>query len=398
MKIGIYGGTFSPPHLGHMAAARFAIEALHLDQLLFVPASTPPHKTLPLASPAAEHRLAMVELAADNMLLPGQVSVSGIELARQGKSYTVDTLRQLREQYPEDELWLLMGTDMFLTLQNWYQPAEILRIAHVAAFARTQSDSGELLEIQAKHLRDAYGATVCTVELPHIIEVSSTAVREHLGEEAYRKYLCPAVYGYILMHGLYGTHADLKHLSDQDLRCCSYSMIRAKRVRHVQGTEQEAERLALRWGADPVKARRAGILHDCTKYLEMEEQRALCDKYGVELDELEQVAVKLLHSKTGAWIARDVFGECDDVFSAIYWHTTGKADMSLLEKILYIADYMEPNRDFPGVDRLRKLAYEDLDAAVLAGCEMSIQEMADRRLPVHRNTIAARDWLLQQKG
>lgn len=398
MKIGIYGGTFSPPHLGHTAAARFAVEALELDRLLFVPVSTPPHKALPLTSPAAEHRLAMVELAADNMLLPGRVAVSGIELERQGKSYTADTLRQLKKQYPEDELWLLMGADMFLTLQDWHQPEEILGLAHVAAFARTQSDSGELLEIQANYLRDTYGATVRTVELPQIIEVSSTAVREHLGEEEYRKYLCPAVYGYILMHRLYGTHADLRRLSDQDLRCCSYSMIRAKRVRHVQGTEQEAERLALRWGADPVKARRAGILHDCTKYLEQEEQLALCAKYGVELDELEQTAVKLLHAKTGAWIARDVFGADEEVFSAIYWHTTGKADMSLLEKILYLADYMEPNRDFPGVERLRKLAYEDLDGAVLAGCEMSIQEMADRRLPVHRNTVAAREWLLRQKG
>ena len=119
----------------------------------------------------------------------------------------------------------------------------------------------------------------------------------------------------------------------------------------------------------------------------------LCAKYGIVLDELEQQAVKLLHSKTGACVARHVYGVSDDIYEAIFWHTTGKADMTLLEKLLYIADYMEPTRDFPGVERLRALAYEDLDAAVLLGCEMSIQEMAERGLPVHPNTVKARDWL-----
>jgi len=174
-------------------------------------------------------------------------------------------------------------------------------------------------------------------------------------------------------------------------------MMRAKRITHVQGCEQEAVRLARHWGADPDKAARAAILHDCTKYLEMDEQLQLCAKYGIVLDELERRAVKLLHSKTGACVARHVFGADDEICQAIFWHTTGKAGMALLDKILYMADYMEPNRDFPGVERLRKLAYEDLDAAVIAGCETSIQEMDERGLEVHANTLAARNWLMSQR-
>ena len=104
-----------------------------------------------------------------------------------------------------------------------------------------------------------------------------------------------------------------------------------------------------------IRDSRAGILHDCTKYYELPEQLEICAKYGVELDELEQKAVKLLHSKTGACIAREVFGQPQAVYDAIFWHTTGKADMTTLEKVLYIADYMEPNRDFDGVERLRHL-------------------------------------------
>ena len=393
MKLGIYGGTFNPPHLGHLAAAQFALDALNLDRLEFVPAAAPPHKTLPEGGPSAEQRLEMVELAADGLLLPKKVSVSGMELHRPGKSYTADTLEQLQAADPEAELWLLMGTDMFLTLQNWREPEVITRLAGICTFARTQSDSGELLETQARYLQETLGARTCVLQLPHIVDVSSTQLRELLAQGKGQAYLSPAVYGYIIRQGLYGVHYDLKQLPDRELRACSYSMIRAKRIAHVQGTEEEAVRLAQRWGADEEKARRGAILHDCTKYLTMEEQLQLCRKYGIVLDDLEQQAVKLLHAKTGACVARDVYGVSDDVYEAIFWHTTGKADMTLLEKILYIADYMEPNRDFPGVERLRTLAYQDLDQAVLAGCEMSIQEMKDRGLPVHPNTVRARDWL-----
>ena len=393
MKLGIYGGTFNPPHLGHLAAAQFALDALNLDRLEFVPAAAPPHKTLPEGGPSAEQRLEMVELAADGLLQPKKVSVSGMELHRPGKSYTADTLEQLQAANPEAELWLLMGTDMFLTLQNWREPEVITRLAGICTFARTQSDSGELLETQARYLQETFGARTCVLQLPHIVDVSSTQLRELLAQGKGQEYLSPAVYGYIIRQGLYGVHYDLKRLPDRELRACSYSMIRAKRIAHVQGTEEEAVRLAQRWGADEEKARRGAILHDCTKYLTMEEQLQLCRKYGIVLDDLEQQAVKLLHAKTGACVARNVYGVSDDVYEAIFWHTTGKADMTLLEKILYIADYMEPNRDFPGVERLRTLAYQDLDQAVLAGCEMSIQEMKDRGLPVHPNTVRAREWL-----
>ena len=395
MKIGIYGGTFNPPHLGHMAAAQTAIAALNLDKLLLVPAAIPPHKALPQGTPAPEHRLAMVEKMADAMRLPA-VEVCPIELHRQGPSYTSDTLEEIRAQYPGAELWLLVGTDMFLTLHLWHQPEEIFRLAGVCAFGRTERDGEAVFAPQRDYLAHTFGARLTTITLPGLVDISSTRLRELLGRGEGREYLLPAVYGYILMNRLYGTGADLKHLELPELRACSYSMMRAKRVPHVIGVEEEAAKLALRWGADPVLARRAGVLHDCTKYLELPEQLELCQTYGVELDELERQAVKLLHAKTGACIARAVFGEPDAVYQAIFWHTTAKADMTTLEKILYVADYMEPNRDFEGVERLRKLAYEDLDKALLLGVEMTIQEMEEKKRVIHPKTIQARDYLREQ--
>lgn len=394
MKIGIYGGTFNPPHLGHLAAAQAAVDALGLDKLLLIPAALPPHKELPPDTPPAEHRLAMTQRMADALLMPGVVSVSSLELERQGKSYTADTLEEIHRQYPGAQLWLLMGTDMFLTLHLWHDPAAILRLAGVCAFGRTEGDGESLFAPQREYLDKTFGAKVTTITLPGLVEISSTRLRELLSAGEGRKYLLPAVYGYILMHRLYGTCADLKKLDLPELRACSYSVMNgAKRIPHVSGVEEEAARLARRWGEDENLARRAGILHDCTKYLNLEEQLDLCRRYGVELDGLEQQSVKLLHSKTGACIARDVFGEPDQVYWAIYWHTTAKADMTLLEKIIYMADYIEPNRDFDGVERLRELAYRDLDQALLLGVETTIQEMKERDLPIHRNTLQAQSWL-----
>lgn len=393
MKIGIYGGTFNPPHLGHMAAAKAAVAALGLDKLLLIPAAIPPHKALPSDTPAPEYRLAMVEKWADGM--GAGAEVSALELEREGKSYTSETLRAIRQTYPDAELWLLMGTDMFLTLHLWHEPEVILSLAGICAFGRTEQDGEALFAPQREHLQKDFDAKITTITLPGLVDISSTRLREQLENGGGGQYLLPSVYGYILMHRLYGTKADLKNLDLNQLRACSYSMMRAKRIPHVMGVEEEAVKLAQRWGADPELARRAGILHDCTKYYELPEQLDICEEYGVRLDALEQKAVKLLHSKTGACIARGVFGQPDAVYDAIFWHTTGKADMTTLEKVLYIADYMEPNRDFDGVERLRHLAYTDLDKAMLLGVEMTIQEMQQRQVPIHTNTLQARDWLRQ---
>ena len=134
MKIGVYGGTFNPPHLGHVTAARAVFELLKLDLL---PDREPPHKALPAGSPTPEQRLEMTRLAGEQLGLGDRVQVLDLELKRTGRSYTSDTLAQLKERYPEDELWLLMGTDMFLTIQTWHEAEKILSLAGIATFGRT---------------------------------------------------------------------------------------------------------------------------------------------------------------------------------------------------------------------------------------------------------------------
>lgn len=390
MKIGIYGGTFDPPHLGHMEAARAALEQMNLDRLIIIPDCEPPHKELPQEAATPQQRLEMAALMADG--LGPLAEVSDLEIRREGKSYTADTVEELHEQFPEDELWLLMGTDMFLTVQNWYQPERIFQYAGVAAFARREEDSQVLFDEQSQYLAETFHARTTVVDLPQVTEIASRDLRRMLASEWTggnvdpAQYLWLPVYGYILKEGLFGTKAQLTQLSDKHLRAISYSMVKAKRLPHIKGTEETAVALARFWGIDPEKARRAAILHDCTKYWSLEDQVALCDQAGVPLDAMERASVKLLHSKTGAILARDRFGQSEEIYQAIFCHTTGKAGMKMLDKVLYLADYMEPNRNFDGVEELRRLVWEDLDQAMILGLEMSVEDIQDRGEVVHQNT------------
>ena len=396
MRIGVFGGTFNPPHNGHVTMARAAAAQLGLDRLLLVPDNVPPHKPLP-SGVTARQRYDMAALMAAPI---GPVAgASDIELRRTGKSYTSDTLRALHEQYPDAELWLLMGSDMFLSLHTWHEPEVICELAHIAAFSRVEEDIRAAMARQKQLLEGQYQARVTLLENPELIELSSTDVRAALAAGQGSNLVPEAVWGYIRREHLYGTHADLKHLTVAELRPIAMSYLKPKRMPHVLGTEATAAELARRFGEDETKARVAALLHDCTKKLDMAQQLALCQQYDIPLDPLEQKALKLLHAKTGAAIARHVYGVDDEVYEAILYHTTGRAGMSLMEKILYLADYIEPSREFandPDVVRLRRTVYEDLDRGLLLGLNMTIDEMREMGNPVHHDTLDARDDLIEK--
>ena len=396
MRIGIFGGTFNPPHNGHVTMARAAVKQLGLDKLLIVPDNVPPHKPLPSVV-TARQRYDMAALMAAPI---GPVAqASDIELRRTGKSYTSDTLREVHQQYPGAELWLLMGSDMFLSLHMWHEPEVICQLAHIAAFRRVEEDIRAAMARQKELLEEGYQAQVTLLDNPKLIELSSTDVRAALAAGQGSDLVPEAVWGYIRREHLYGTNADLKHLTVEELRPIALSYLKPKRMPHVLGTAETAAELARRFGEDETKARVAGLLHDGTKKLNMAEQLALCEQYGIRLDPLEQKALKLLHAKTGAAIARHVYGADDAVYEAILYHTTGRAGMSRLEKILYLADYIEPSREFandPDVVRLRDAVYEDLDRGLLLGLTMTIDEMVGMGNPVHHDTLDARDYLIEK--
>ena len=169
-----------------------------------------------------------------------------------------------------------------------------------------------------------------------------------------------------------------------------------KRYKHSLGVAEEAVKLSEKYGADKEKAYFCGLIHDCAKEIENSEaKRLLTEKYGVCVDEVTFNTHKLLHGPLGACIAQYEFGVYDmQILDAIKYHTTAKADMPVLTKILYIADYIEPNRTFDGVDELRRLAYEDMDKAIYTGLDWTIEELMEKRSLIHPDTVRARNFLL----
>ena len=387
MEIAIYGGSFNPPHLGHIDAARAAWQQLQPDKLLLMPTAIPPHKALEPGSPDAEDRFQLVQLAAAEV--PG-VEASDLELRRGGKSYTADTVEELQRCFPGARLILLMGTDMLLSFETWNRALWLMEQVTLGVFLRADGQRETVLA-HADYLKRTYGAQIVFIDkVP--LDVSSTAVRERLAGRGGRELLPEAVYARIIQKRLYGAKPSFPWLREH-----AYEMLDPRRVPHVQGCEQTAVELAVRWGADVDDAREAAILHDITKKLKADEQLLLCKKYDILNDTVEIANPKLLHAKTGAAVARDRFGVSDAVYDAILWHTTGRASMTTLEKVIYMADYIEPNRSFDGVETLRQLAYADIDAAMRLGLEMSLSEIAHSGAVAHGRTLEALKWFSDRR-
>ena len=382
MKIAIYGGSFNPPHRGHVSAAESVAAALRPDRFLIIPTNIPPHKELEECSPDAESRLELCRLAFGGI---EGAEVSELEMRREGKSYTADTIEALRKTYPEAELYLVVGTDMFLSFRKWFRWQYLLENCCLTVLRREEDDSAEIEEM-ARSLETENGARILRVR-HRPLPMSSTEVRACLRRREGAKLLPEAVYCRILQTGAYGAKAELSWLRE---RVVPY--LDEYRVPHVAGVESQAVKLAERWGEDPDSAAEAGILHDITKRLKSAKQLKLCEKYGIILSAAEEETPALLHAITGAELSRELFGVSDEVYSAIRWHTTGKPDMTRLEKIIYLADYTEPTRDFEGVEPLRALCFESLDRAMELGLRMSLEEIRARGKEPFRDTVDAWEW------
>lgn len=188
MRLGLFGGTFDPPHIGHLIVAQDALSILGLDRLLLIPASVPPHKRDREVSPP-ELRMELLQAAVGD---DSRLEVSDIELRRSGPSFTVDTLRELHRRQSGAELFLLIGSDQYRELATWHESAEVVRLATLAVIAR----EGD--------------APVPGTGVPHVpvpvtrIDISSTQIRRRVREGAAIRYLVPsAVERLIRSHGLY---------------------------------------------------------------------------------------------------------------------------------------------------------------------------------------------------
>ncbi|MCL2222337.1 MAG: bis(5'-nucleosyl)-tetraphosphatase (symmetrical) YqeK [Oscillospiraceae bacterium] len=342
MRIGIFGGSFNPPHNGHVQAANVAISSNKLDLLIVVPTGTPPHKKLPENSPSPEMRLEMTKNAFSELK---NTIISDAEILSTEPCYTIDTVNSIKSEYPGSEMFLLLGDDM-----------------HDSLLSHKWKDSKKLLRL------------VTPILLPrHVIDISSTELREMLPNREGTSYISDDNYSYIIKHRLYNAKPDWDWLRGR-----AHEMLDPGRIPHVDACEIEAMRLAERWNVSFEDAREAAILHDITKKLDFNENLCIITGHGEKIYELKKGEEKLLHSITGSLLAKSMFGMSDAVTNAIRWHTTGKSRMSMLEKIIYLADYTESTRNFPEVEELRKKAYSNIDDAMKMGLEMTVSDLLSR--------------------
>ncbi|MDD6620082.1 MAG: nicotinate (nicotinamide) nucleotide adenylyltransferase [Eubacteriales bacterium] len=199
IKTGIFGGAFNPIHNGHLNLAKKYLEVLNLDRIIFIPTALPPHKTDRFLA-SKEDRFNMLELAISDC---DRLEISDIEFQRQGKSYTYDTLRLLREKYPNDDFYLIIGADQFLTFNLWYRYRDILDIASICTAARENGNQREKI-IDFSNKLDGLDKNRFHLLNSDAVEVSSSQVREKIKKGEDVSSLIPEkVYNYIVEKGLY---------------------------------------------------------------------------------------------------------------------------------------------------------------------------------------------------
>lgn len=187
--------------------------------------------------------------------------------------------------------------------------------------------------------------------------------------------------------------------TDNEIKERLKELLPPKRYIHIIGVSETAVNMAKQFGADPKKAYTAGLLHDCVKYMSDEELLKKCKELGVELDQNDMQCLPVIHAPLGAVVARKEYGIEDiEILDAIRYHTTGRAKMTKLDKIIYTADMIEPSREFDGVEALREMAKEDLDKAVLACVDKTVIFNIKKGKTVHPKSIECRNDLICERS
>lgn len=368
-SIGLLGGTFDPIHAGHIAVAVRAREALGLDRVLILPAGDPPHKH---CQASAEDRLNMAQIAAAGV---SGVAVSPMELSRVGKTYSIDTLRTLKAEDSSRKIVFIIGADMLFTLPTWREFKEVVKLCDFVVAGRPGQVS---CEGEMRRLTQEYGARIHFLDFSGP-DVSSTQVRARSAKrEPILGMVPPRVEEYIRRRGLYLMNMP-EAAAVEKLR----QALSPHRFSHTLGVAGTAQKLAEHYRDDPAAARVAGLLHDVAKPLSLAEMLLLAKDGDADAEEKKSAA--LMHALAGAVIARRDYGvEDPEILHAIRMHTLGAPEMTTLEKILYVADFIEPNRvGYEGLDLARTAAEEDLDRAVFICAKLTKKYLETRNAPSH---------------
>ncbi|MBQ6302725.1 MAG: bis(5'-nucleosyl)-tetraphosphatase (symmetrical) YqeK [Clostridiales bacterium] len=399
MRIGIYGGSFDPVHDGHIAMIDSALKSGFIDLVIVVPSVRNNFKLYANKLPPP-YRYYMVKETIEGLGIR-DCYVSDIEYGIEGVSYTAVVLGKLTsDEYIRDfltangikrkkaeeshEFFWIMGSDTLGTFESWYNPGEILNHASLLAAVRPGDNTD--VDKAADSIRKNLGGRVEIFRL-NGFDCSSSGITTSgdfsMVPEPARKF--------IAKHALYTGNTELEGVSEEarikffESSVWMYGYLGEKRLLHTLNVGYLSAHMAELFGSDKDKALIAGALHDCAKELPMEQQQELAKKYCGDLF----TEKKLLHSPAGATFAKEEFGiEDKEILDAICYHTTGRGDMTLLEKIVYLADKIEPSRDYMDLAPIRAAAEKDLDKAVRLTAQAINNKFVSQGRDIHRATLS----------
>lgn len=330
-RIGILGGTFNPVHVEHVMMAKRAVEELALDKLIVMPTFISPHKENKAVDP--EHRLNMLKLAFAGC---DKIEVSDYEIEKQGKSYTYLTVEHFKER-ENCKLFFIVGGDMLVNFKTWRYPERILNACDLAVFTREEYFAD--FEREREYFIKTFGKDFYKLSYTGK-DASSTKIR------VYSAFNIPldglvdkAVEEYIKENNLYAGNEYTEYV----LKNLPY-----KRVKHTADVVVCALKRAGELGLDKEKVITACTLHDCAKYRDYKAVKGFTLPDGVPSP--------VVHAFLGAFVLEKELGVTDtEIIDAVRYHTSGKADMSTLGKLVFVADMVEEGRDYDGVEKLREL-------------------------------------------
>lgn len=338
-KIGIFGGTFNPVHSEHIAIAKSAIEELGLDKLIIMPTFISPHKQQDLAL-SPEHRLNMLKLAFKG---DERIEISDYEIEKKGTSYTYLTVEHFFSLQP-CELFFIVGGDMLTNFKTWKYPERILAVCNLAVFSRDGVFTDFSLEKQ--YFKEHFGKEFIRLSFTGK-DFSSTKIRVLSAFSLPIDHLTPLpVAKYIEKNNLYQFEKYSKYIEFVK------KALPQKRLLHTANVVICALSKAKELNLKEDKVFISATLHDVAKYL----YYRMVDGFTL----LDNVPEPVIHSFLGAFVAEKELGITDpEILDAIRYHTSGKANMSLLGKLIFVADMVEEGRDYQGVSYLRELYQKD---------------------------------------
>ena len=392
-RLAVLGGTFDPIHFGHLAVADAVLQNFAPRRLLFMPAGEPPNK-VGQNKTDREHRFNMV---LSSICKYPAFDVSRMEIDRPGASYTVDTIEALKEIcLPNATIFLSIGADAFLEILTWKDVPRLLGLCEIIVISRPGLPDTITF---ANQLASEYECKIHHLDIP-LLDISSKQLRERFANGQDTKYFMPSeAEDYARAHRLYSNEETaLTPERFEKVKAKIKQILSARRFMHTLGTIEVAEKLAAHYGADVNKARWAALLHDCTKEYSASKKHRLCKMWNIPLDDILESDIDITHSLLSSESARRDYDVSDkEVLQAIRYHTTGNKNMSLLDKIIYLADFIDPYRDdYPPHEKMREIAYKDINNALLIGHNHTIQDLKERGKPIHPWSKAAQKEL--QKG